>query len=87
MSYDETRFATFRAATPETAAVLQGFDAVEAFQSAHVFQGTGLEGAAYATHWPTSSSGFPQAHPRAGRDYLDRPRVVFDSIHGFERSD
>ena len=31
MSYDETCFATFRAATSEIAAFVQGFDTVEAF--------------------------------------------------------
>jgi hypothetical protein len=36
-SYDETGFATSGAATAAVAAVVQGFDAVEAFQSAHVF--------------------------------------------------
>jgi hypothetical protein len=36
-SYEETGFATSRAATPEITALFQGFDAVEAFQSAHVF--------------------------------------------------
>jgi hypothetical protein len=40
----QTIFATSRVATAAVAALVQGFDAVEAFQSAHVFPGTGLEG-------------------------------------------
>jgi hypothetical protein len=37
MSYDQTGFATSRTATPEIAALVQGLDAVQTFQSAHVF--------------------------------------------------
>ena len=36
-SYDETGFATFCAATPANATLFQGFNAVQTFQSAHVF--------------------------------------------------
>ena len=87
MSYDETCFATSRAAAPEIAAFVQGFDAIQTFQSAHVFPRVDLEGTAHAAHRPAAPPRFPEADPRPGRHHLDRPRVVFDSIHGFERFD
>src|ERR1700690_512062 len=85
--YDETIFATSRVAPAAVAALIQGFDAVEALQSAHIFPGTGLEGPADAAHRPSAPPGFSQIVARPGGHHLDRPRVVFDPVHGPERAD
>jgi len=62
MLYDKTGFATFRAATPEITALVQGFDAVETFQSAHVFPRAGLESAAHAPGGQPRHPVFPKLY-------------------------
>src|SRR5579862_2064345 len=85
--YDETIFATSGVAPAAVASLLQGFDAVQAFQPAHIFSGTGLESPADAAHRSSAPAGFPQIIARPGGHHLDRPRVVPDPVHGPERAD
>src|SRR5579859_7332966 len=84
--YDETFFAASDVAPAAAAALVQGFDAIQALQSAHVFPGTGLEGPADAAHRLSSPPGFSQIIAWPGGHHLDRPRVVFDTVHGPERA-
>src|SRR6267378_3671516 len=84
--HEQAGFTTSRAAAPQTAAVVQGPDAVEPFQTGGFFPRTHLEGAAHAAHRETSAAGLSQAETRRGRDHLDRPRVVSHPVHGPERA-
>src|SRR5690349_16968945 len=79
-TYDETGFATSCAASPAVAALFQGPDPVQTFQSAHLFPGNGLESAAHAPYRSAPAAGLPQAHPRPGGRHLDRSRVVPDPV-------
>ena len=63
-SHDEAGSTTSRPAAPAVAALVQGFDAVAAFQPAHVFPGTHLEGVADAAHRPQRRPIFPKLKRR-----------------------
>ncbi len=87
MTHDQTGLTSARADAPEIAALVQGFDAVQTFQSPQIFPRAGLESAVDAAHRTITPPDFPETCARPGRHHLDRPRVVFDPVHGLERPD
>src|ERR1017187_666573 len=80
-SYEETGFNTSRTASPEIAALFQGFNPVQTFQSAHVFPRARLESAAHAAHRTITPPDFPETFARTGCHHLDWPRIVSDPVH------
>ena len=81
LTNDESKFQPSRDTAPQTAPILQGFDAGQAFQPAHLFSGTHLEGLVHEAHRPAAPADFPQTKAAAGGHHLDRPRVVPGPVH------
>ena len=71
----------------EVAALVQGIDAGQPFQAVHFFPRTDFEGLAYAAHGRASDARLPEAQTRPGGHHVERPRIVFNPVHGLERPD
>jgi len=69
------------------AAVVQGFDAGEAFQAAEIFSGDGAEGIADAADGAAPGADISEAGEGGGSADVDRACIVPGAVHGFECAD
>src|ERR1017187_6606528 len=79
LSHDEKICSTTsRPAAPAVAALVQGPDTIEAFQSADILSGTHLEGVVDKAHGTAAPPDFSEAPAPTGRHHVDWSCVVFD---------